>query len=133
MHPEADGAEIRVTAGDRLPGVPVHSAKAGLIVAPLPRLQVGADVQALSGVILRGDEANLLPGVSGFTRLDLRARYRLTRDVGLVAQLHNVFDEEYATFGILGDPELIDAELTDPRFFSPGEPRGLWAGVEVRF
>jgi outer membrane receptor protein involved in Fe transport len=131
LHPDANGNEIAVATGDRLPAVPVHSGKAGVTLAATRRLRLGADLQGQSGVILRGDEANLLPEVPGFTRLDARAAYRLTRRVTITAHVRNVLDTTYSTFGVLGDPELTGG--SDPRFYSPGEPRGGWIGVDLAF
>ena len=132
LHPDAEDGELAVTAGDRVPGVPVHSAKGGITVAATSRLQLGASLQAQSGLVLRGDEANLLPESPGFARLDARARYRINGRVSVIGHVQNLLDAEYATFGVLGDPSLL-GDSTDPRFFSPGEPRGAWAGVEVQF
>ena len=55
----------------------------------------------------------------------------MTRRVALIAQVHNLFDTRFATFGALGDASILD--MDDRRFHSPGQPRGAWAGVEVAF
>jgi hypothetical protein len=34
---------------------------------------------------------------------------------------------------VLGDATLIDDDLEQARFYSPGAPRGAWVGAEVRF
>jgi outer membrane receptor protein involved in Fe transport len=133
MHPGATGGEIAVSAGDRLPAVPVHAGTIGMLVTATERLRVGADLRAQSGLILRGDEANLLPEVPGFARVDARAAYRLTSRLTVVGQVHNILDAEYATFGVLGDPSLLGTGSTDHRFYSPGEPRAAWVGIELQF
>jgi outer membrane receptor protein involved in Fe transport len=102
-------------------------------VTATERLRVGADLRAQSGLILRGDEANLLPEVPGFARVDARAAYRLTSRLTVVGQVHNILDAEYATFGVLGDPSLLGTGSTDHRFYSPGEPRAAWVGIELQF
>ena len=131
MHPDAENGGIAVKAGDRLPGVPSHAGKAGVTVNATDRLQIGFDVQAQSGVFLRGDEANLLPEVPAFVRADVRARMQVTRHVAVTGQVQNLFDARFATFGVLGDASLVGS--SDQRFYSPGAPRGAWAGVEVAF
>jgi outer membrane receptor protein involved in Fe transport len=132
QHPDAVGNEIFVGEGSRLPGVPVHSGKAGLTAKVNSRLQLGLDVRAQSGQFFRGDEANLLAMVPGFGVVNARARRQLTSQVSVLIEAQNVFDARFYTFGGLGDAELV-GEDDDPRFFSPGAPRAVWAGVEVRF
>lgn len=133
FHPDAASGEIRVERGDRLPGVPVHSGKAGLTVALTTRLSAGVSVRAQSGQFFRGDEANLLARLPGFTVVNAQARHRVHRSVTVVAQAHNIFDARFYTFGVLGDASLVDEAGDDPRFQSPGAPRAAWIGVELRF
>ena len=131
VHPDAVDSEIEVPAGSRIPGIPVHSGKAGISWAITSRIMAGAQLVAQSGAFFRGDEPNLLPEVPGFARLDLQARYRIDRRVSIIGHLQNALDHDYSTFGALGDASLIGDD--DPRFLSPGQPRGIWAGVEVGF
>ena len=59
---------------------------------------------------------------------------RATPHLRLHARIHNIFDSEYETFGALGDPEqVLGAGFEDPRFLSPGAPRGIWVGAELAF
>ncbi|MGH9346084.1 MAG: hypothetical protein ACRD26_02350, partial [Vicinamibacterales bacterium] len=64
--------------------------------------------------------------------LGTHARRRLTARVTAVLTAQNLLDARYYTFGVLGDPSLV-ADDGDPRFLSPGAPRAVWGGVEVRF
>ncbi len=131
-HPGAQFGEIAVDSSDRLPGVPVHGAKAGLSVTATERLNVGVHMRTQSGVVFRGDEANLLSPVPGFTVLNAQARYRLAKQVVVVLDAQNIFDADYYTFGVLGDASLLGSEV-DGRFYSPGAPRAAWVGLELRF
>jgi outer membrane receptor protein involved in Fe transport len=133
LHPAAIDGDIEVDANDRLPGVPVHSGKAGLTVAATERLQLSADARAQSGLVMRGDEANLLPEVPRFARVDARGRYRVAKRVTAVAELNNLLDAQFYTFGVLGDPSVLGAGSGDRRFYSPGEPRSGWVGLEIQF
>jgi outer membrane receptor protein involved in Fe transport len=134
FHPLAADSEILVTEGSRLPGVPTHSVKLGVSGLIGGGLQAGVSVRAQSGQYLRGDEANLLDRLPDFGVVNLEARQRLTDRIGIVGQIHNLFGTEYSTFGVLGDAELLGEESDDePRFYSPGAPRGAWIGVDVRF
>jgi iron complex outermembrane receptor protein len=134
FHPLADDGDILVRSGDRLPGVPAHSAKLGVTAAVTSGLQFRLTARARSGQPIRGDEANLLPPLPGFAVVNAQVRQRITRRLAAIAQLQNLFDTDYATFGVLGDAALLgEAFESDPRFDSPGAPRAGWIGVEVRF
>jgi iron complex outermembrane receptor protein len=133
LHPDAIDGEIAVDGSDRMPGVPLHNGKAGVTMNVTDRIQFGADVQAQSGLILRGDEANLLPEIPAFARLDARALYRITKRINVVTELNNLLDTSFYTFGVLGDPSMLGTGSDDPRFYSPGEPRSGWVGLEFHF
>jgi iron complex outermembrane receptor protein len=133
FHPLAEGTDIFVASGDRLPGVPAQSAKFGIETVVAGGLRAGVNGRVQSGQYLRGDESNLLPVIPGFVVVDFVARQRITSRITLVGQVANIFDRRYSTFGVLGDAELLGEAFADPRFYSPGAPRGGWIGVEVRF
>jgi outer membrane receptor protein involved in Fe transport len=134
FHPLSEHGEIAVRAGNALPGVPRHTAKLGLTVAPTDRLDTAVTVHAQSGQFLRGDEANLLATLPGFALVHARARYRVTTRIAAVVQAQNILNAAFYTFGVLGDAEAVLGDgFDDPRFHSPGAPRAAWAGVELRF
>ena len=132
-HPGAVGAELAVERGDRIPSVPAHTGKAGLTAAVADRVTLGATIRAQSGQPFRGDEANLLPPVPGFAVVDTRARVRLTERLALMGEVANLFGAEYSSFGVLGEADLLGGDSDDPRFYSPGAPRGVWVGVDLEF
>jgi hypothetical protein len=66
-------------------------------------------------------------------RLVLCAEYRVTDALRLFARIENVFDTEYESFGLLGDPGEVFPEFEDPRFFGAGPPFGAWVGVRANF
>jgi outer membrane receptor protein involved in Fe transport len=132
-HPSATSDEVPVVPGDRLPGVPLHSGKAGLAAALTGRLHVGINVRAQSGQFLRGDEGNLLSPLPGFAVLNAQARHRLTKQMSVLVQAQNLLDARFYTFGILGDASLLEDAAHDPRFVSPGAPRAAWVGLEMTF
>jgi outer membrane receptor protein involved in Fe transport len=117
-----------------MPGVPTHSAKLGLSANVTTGLTLGATLRAQSAQYLRGDEANLLAELPGFAVVNAQARQRINRRLTGVAEVQNLFGAEYYTFGVLGDAGLLGETFEDdPRFYSPGAPRALWVGLEVRF
>jgi outer membrane receptor protein involved in Fe transport len=134
FHPEAEGAEIDVAAGSRLPGVPVHTGKVGVVATLTGGLNIGINLRAQSSQFFRGDEANLLAPLPGFAVLDAQVRHRLTGRAAVVLRVQNLLNANYSTFGLLGDAGLLGEDVEDdPRFQSPGAPRAAWAGLELRF
>ena len=130
-HPLAIGGEIHVVVGDVIPGIPKHNFKTGLTVRVGRALDLGLDLVLNSGRHLRGDEANLLAPLSGFTLLNAMAAYSLRGNLMLYVKVNNLLDVEYETFGVLGDPgELFSGEFDDPRFLGPGAPRSIQMGLE---
>ena len=65
--------------------------------------------------------------------LNLRGAWHVSDNLMLFARVENVFDEDYATFGLLGDPGEVFAEFTNPRFLGAGPPRGAWVGARVKW
>lgn len=132
-HPDEDGGEIAVEKGARLPGLPRHSAKFIGRVANT-RGSVQASLNLTSSQFLRGDEANLLDPIDGYAVVNLAARYSVTPRVEVFADVINLFDAEYETFGLLGEADdVLGDEYDDPRFVSPGAPRAAWMGVRLKF
>jgi outer membrane receptor protein involved in Fe transport len=134
-HPFADANnEIQVEPGDRIPSVPRNLFKAGADYSLLPQLRVGAEVLYNSDQVLRGDESNQLEPVDGFTVFNLRGEFDINEHVAIFANVDNVFDEDYETFGLLGEAdEVLGDDFDSPRFLSPGAPRAGWVGLRASF
>jgi outer membrane receptor for Fe3+-dicitrate len=130
-HPGAVGGEIEVQPGDRLPGVPRHSAKLDAQWT-FASASVGLSTQYTSSQILGGDEANLLTPLDGYFVTNVRGRLPLHRRATLVAQITNLFNSTHATFGVLGEADdVLGDAYDDPRFLSPAAPRAAWIGIEL--
>jgi iron complex outermembrane receptor protein len=125
--------ELPVASGSSIPGIPQHQGNLGIDFPWHDRFEVGADVLVRSGVYLRGDEANLLDRTDGYAILNLRGAWHVTDNVMLFARIENVFDEDYETFGLLGEPGEVFEQFTDPRFLGAGPPRGAWVGARVKW
>jgi outer membrane receptor protein involved in Fe transport len=133
-HPAADDGEIEVETGDRLPLTPEHLLKAGLRFAPTDDFTFGADLQWTSEQFVRGDEGNSAAELEGYAVLNVRAEYRFGQNVRAFASIGNLLDEEYATFGVFGEPdEVLGDEFDEPLFMSPGAPRAVYFGLRLDF
>ena len=140
---DANG-NIQVNVGDELPLIPKSRVKLGADVKVLPRWSVGGTLSCIGPSFYRGDEANLNPELQGYTVASMRTSYQVSRHLQIFANIQNVFDRRYSTYGILGDPtgvgapgvpaggELGDPDV-DPRFQSPAMPRAYFGGVKISF
>jgi iron complex outermembrane recepter protein len=132
-HPDEDDGEIAVEKGARLPGIPRHNAKFIGRVGNT-RGSVQASLNINSSQFLRGDEANLLAPIEGYAVVNLAARFALTPRVEVFADIINLTNAEYETFGLLGEADdVLGDEYDDSRFVSPGAPRAAWLGVRLKF
>jgi outer membrane receptor protein involved in Fe transport len=133
-NPVAVDGEIFVSAGDRLPLIPRNLLKAGFHVSVRTRVTIGGEVLAGSDFHMRGDEGNDLARIGDYAVLNLRGDYRVNDNVLLFVNVDNVLDEEYETFGVLGEADrVLGDDFRDNRFFSPAAPRAGWLGVRVEF
>lgn len=136
-HPLANSnGEILVKPGDRIPGVPAHTIKLGGDYTLSDKLRVGGNLLFNSGVYLRGDEANLLGMIDGYTIINLHGTYQISDNFSAFARVDNLFDTRYETFGLLGDTSGVTFKpplSNDPRFLSPGAPRAGFVGIKITF
>lgn len=136
-NPSADGdGQIAVRPGDRLPGIPQHR---GVITIDYTGrgFSLGGDMQAQSGQVLVGDEANLQPSTRAFAVFAVRGSVALSGPLTLFASISNLFDKDIATFGAFGETtevDLVEAPgASDPRSLGPGAPRRWMAGLRATF
>jgi outer membrane receptor protein involved in Fe transport len=127
---EPDG--VRVSPGDRLPGIPRHNVKFGGEVEVLKNLWLGGDVVAVTGSYLRGDDGNQQAQVPGYALLNLQVRYAPFKFLELWGRVDNVTNANYATAGALNWNAFADP-IAVQRFLAPGAPVGGWGGVKIRF
>jgi iron complex outermembrane recepter protein len=137
-NPFADAAgNIQVRPGDQLPGVPQNRLKVNADYAVTDNWKLGANLIYTSSQFFFGDASNQNPKLPGYWFLDLHSSYQITQNVELFAIIHNVFNNNCATFGILGDvtKTLLPgvANPSDPRFVTIAAPVSVFGGVRVRF
>lgn len=131
-NPTADeNGDIHVENGDKLPGLPEHNFKLTMDYQFSPKFSMGLSSIINSSQYLRGDETNELKEIPGYTVFNLRGDYRINKHLSVFARVDNVFDKEYANFGLLGEPDEVFPSFSDPRFVGLGAPRGGWVGVKV--
>lgn len=131
-HPQAAGSQLAIAPGDRLPLIPARLFKAGASLQLHPRLAVSGRLLHAASARLRGDEANLAPPLASYTVLNLRLDLRLAQRLRIFADVDNVLNERYATFGVFGDADEVLGDGFGPRFLTPAAPRGAWLGVELK-
>lgn len=129
-NPASVEGEIPVRKGSRIPGVPEQMLSAGAEFALTDTFTIRLDGKYRSDQFLRGDEGNLESPLSGYTVIDLGAQWRLSSSLTLFAQVENLLDSDYETFGLYGVPDAVLGEdFDDPRFVSPAAPLSAWIGV----
>ncbi len=140
---DANG-DIHVVPGARLPGIPKNRLKAGADYSLSPRWSVGTSVVCVGDQFYHGDEANQNRPLPGYTVVSLRSSYKVSKQLEVFANIQNVFDARYASYGLFGDPTGVnapgiprDAASNDPavdnRFQNPGAPRSVFGGLRLVF
>jgi iron complex outermembrane receptor protein len=121
-----------VNNGDRLPGIPAHNVKIGADYHFNQQFSLGLTASYHSSQYYRGDEANEDKKISAYKVVNLHSRYKLNDNVQFFAKVDNLFDSEYETFGLYGEPdEAPGFDFEDPRFVGAGAPRAGWIGIKV--
>jgi iron complex outermembrane receptor protein len=122
-------ADNDVQPGSVFPISPRHRASAEVeTVRALGAFLMDATftVRAVSSQFLRGDEANRMQPMAGYTVADLRLQVERGR-LSLDLAAYNLFNQRYALYGVYADnpkgaPGLpVDASVE--RFFTPAYPR----------
>ena len=127
---------VAVVPGDRLPGIPRHSLKAGVRQDLTDAWDLALEAVVSSSRFFLGDEGNDQIPLEGYGVVNLRSAYRFDSGVELFARIENLLDRKYATSGVLAELEVFLREVpdaSDPRFIGPGMPRSAFGGVRVRF
>ena len=127
---------VAVAPGDRLPGIPRHSLKAGVRQDLTDAWDLALEAVVSSSRFFLGDEGNDQIPLEGYAVVNMRSTYRFDNGVELFARIENLLDRKYATSGVLAELEVFLREVpdaSDPRFIGPGIPRSAFGGVRVRF
>jgi outer membrane receptor protein involved in Fe transport len=85
-----------------------------------------------SSQYFRGDEANVDKKIGHYKVVNLHGRYKVTDNLQFFAKVDNLFDSEYDTFGLYGEPdEAPGFDFEDPRFVGTSSPRAGWIGFKL--
>jgi outer membrane receptor protein involved in Fe transport len=125
--------DIQVTKGNRIPGIARHTLKLRAAYDVTPSWNIGTNVVLAASQYARGDENNqdINGRVPGYAVVHLDTHYSINDSWKLFAKVNNVFDTQYATFGVLGNN--IFNGLAAEQFRSPAAPRAGWVGVTYEF
>jgi iron complex outermembrane receptor protein len=136
--------DIQVEPGDHLPGIPENRLKLGVDYKILSDWTVGATLNLVSSNYYAGDESNQLAPNPGYTVVNLHTSYKPVLHFEVFASINNLFNRQYATWGILSDPTgvgcpgvPVDGVPNGPgvnnRFLSPAAPFEAFGGVRITF
>ena len=129
-NPFAVDGLITVTPGNVMPAIPAHRVKAGFDYAVLDNWKVGADLIAVSGEYLRGDESNLNPMLPGYWLVNLHTSYKVTKEIEVFGLVQNLFDRRYYTFGTFFETDEVPfLNLKDPHLGARRPARRLCGGA----
>jgi outer membrane receptor protein involved in Fe transport len=129
---DEEDTTFSVSKGDRLPNQPEHNFNVGVDYAFTDKLSLGSTALYRSSQHLRGDEANVDDEIGGYTVVNLHGRYKLNKNIEFFGRVDNLFDKEYSSFGLYGEPGEAGLEdFENPRFVGAGAPRAGWVGIKV--
>lgn len=120
-----NGQGTAVSAGNRLPGAPMHSLFAQLEYRPRDAVTTAVEMRAESHAYVDDLNSDAAPGYAVF---NLRAGYDFRAGgmkMALYGRLDNLFDRNYAGSIIVND--------SNRRFFEPAAGRRLFVGLRTMF
>ena len=122
--------------GDKIPGIPegVLKLKLGYAISDVSR--IATSVHAQGAQYARGDENSLDSNgkIPGYAIMNIDGSHRISKTFEFFGGVSNVFDQSYATYGVLGDNNLSSkGTAASEQFRSYGSPRTYFAGVRGNF
>jgi outer membrane receptor protein involved in Fe transport len=127
-----DGDLYNVSKGDRLPSIPAHNLNVGLDYAFTQQFSAGLTASYHSSQYYRGDEANDDKKIAGYRVVNLHSRYKVNEHLQFFAKVDNLFDSQYNTFGLYGEPGEAGLEqYEDEHFVGTSAPRAGWVGFKL--
>ena len=123
---------IQVNKGNRIPGISKQTLKLRASYEVTSAWNIGANVILASSQYAHGDENNRDSNgmVPGYAVMNLDTHYVINPTWRVFAKVNNVFDNQYATFGQLGQNIYTG---NDEQFRTPSAPRAAWVGITYEF
>jgi outer membrane receptor protein involved in Fe transport len=125
---DAEGNAVR--PGSRIPGIPRQSLKLRAVYDPIKTLAFGASFIATSSQYSHGDEANREQPLPGYAIVNVDAHFMPVRALELFANINNLLDRRYATFGLMGTNIYTGK---GEQFRTPAPGRTALVGLRYRF
>ena len=122
-------AGIRITPGDRIPGIPEHNVAGSFEFDVLPWWTLGTDARYVAGQYLRGDDWNRGAKTPSYATVDLRTRVTLPMGLEAWARVTNLLDKETERGGAFNYNAFAQPAPDPERFLAPGDPRRFWVGL----
>ena len=122
--------------GDKIPGIPEGMLKLKFGYAISDATRIGTNIHAQGPQYARGDKNNSDSNgkVPGYAIMNIDATHRVSKTFEYFGGISNVFDQTYATYGVLGDNNLSSTGSTSyEQFRSYGAPRSYFVGVRGSF
>ena len=132
--PAADAnGDIEVQSGNHIPLTPKHRVTLQAEYAATERWKLGSDARYVSGQYLIGDESNQEARLPPYLVVDLHSSYQLRKWLRVFAEVDNLFDRTYYTYGTFTQLDGLppNFNLSDPRTYSPSPGRTVFAGVHL--
>lgn len=130
--------QIQVTKGNKIPAIARQTLKFRAAYDITPAWNVGTNLVFSAGQYARGDENNqdVNGKVPGYGVMHFDTHFSINDNWKLFAKVNNVFDNKYATFGVLGENiynlDGVGAPVNE-QFRSPAAPRAAWVGLTYEF
>lgn len=135
---------LAIARGARMAGLPSHTVKLGLTWQESPALRLGLDAQALSSLVVQGNEDGALDWrVAGHATVNARLAWQPASAWEWSAQVGNLFDRRYESYGALAPDMFPNGRLLGPgqqagqpalaRFVAPGAGRSLTLALRYHF
>ena len=130
--------------------MPKHKINAYVTYNLFKDLDITTGLTGATGVYLRGDESNQLKKTAPYAIFNFQSEYTPKKNVKFFARIENVLNSDYETMGVLGEASSDEVNVPiselgdtgagdnavgplDPNFLSPGQPRSLFLGINIKW
>jgi iron complex outermembrane receptor protein len=112
-------------SGKEVPNVPRHQASIDIVWRPLERLSVAFNGIYVGERLLDSDFTNAFPEQGGYTVVNMKLKYTWQKFTAFL-DMNNLFDKEYAAYGVLATTPVEPAFYPSPKF-------NFLAGIKLNY